>query len=94
VRVAARREGASAVLEVSDEGPGVPPGDAERIFDKFYRARGGVGAGLGLAIARAIVTAHGGAIRAEAGRTRGAVFRIELPLGEPPPAPPPEEEAP
>ncbi len=94
VRVAARVEGEDAVLEVSDEGPGFPAEDALRIFEKFYRARGGTGAGLGLAIAKAIATAHGGTIRAGAGRPRGAVFRLTLPLGEGPPAPPPEEEAP
>jgi two-component system sensor histidine kinase KdpD len=93
VRVAARREGEDAVVEVSDDGPGFPPEDAERVFEKFYRARGGVGAGLGLAIVRAIVTAHGGTTRAEAGRPRGAVFRFTLPLGEAPPAPPPEDDA-
>jgi two-component system sensor histidine kinase KdpD len=95
VRVAARREGRDAVVEVSDDGPGFPPEDAERVFEKFYRARGGLGAGLGLAIVRAIVTAHGGATRAEPGHPRGAVFRFTLPLGEaPPPPPPPDEEAP
>jgi two-component system sensor histidine kinase KdpD len=94
VSVAARREGPDAILEVSDEGPGFPPEDAERLFEKFYRARGGLGAGLGLAIARAIVTAHGGTIRAEPGRPKGATFRVTLPLGEAPPLPPPEEEAP
>jgi two-component system sensor histidine kinase KdpD len=94
VRVAARVEGRDAVLEVSDEGPGFPAEDVDRIFEKFYRARGGTGAGLGLAIAKAIATAHGGTIRAETGRPKGAVFRVMLPLGEAPPAPPPEEEAP
>jgi signal transduction histidine kinase len=82
------------LVEVVDDGPGFPPEDAERVFEKFYRARGGVGAGLGLAIVRAIVTAHGGTTRAEAGRPRGAVFRFTLPLGEAPPPPPPEEDAP
>jgi len=94
VRVAARREGRDAVVEVRDDGPGFPPEDSERVFEKFYRARGGAGAGLGLAIVRAIVTAHGGTTRAEPGRPRGAVFRFTLPLGEAPPPPPPEEDAP
>ncbi len=94
VRVMARREDRDAVVEVCDEGPGFPPEDAERVFEKFYRARGGVGAGLGLAIVRAIVTAHGGRTRAEPGRPRGAVFRFTLPLGKSPPPPPPEEDAP
>jgi two-component system sensor histidine kinase KdpD len=94
VRVTARREGENAVVEVGDDGPGFPPEDAERIFEKFYRARGGAGAGLGLAIVRAIVTAHGGSARAEPGRPRGAVFRFTLPLGDAPPPPPPDEDAP
>jgi two-component system sensor histidine kinase KdpD len=91
VSIAVRREGESAVLEVSDDGPGFPPEDAERIFDKFYRAAGGPGAGLGLAIARAIVTAHGGGIRAEPREPHGARFVFTLPLGETPPPPPAEE---
>jgi two-component system sensor histidine kinase KdpD len=94
VRVAARRESGDAVVEVSDEGPGFPPEDSERVFEKFYRSRGGAGAGLGLAIVRAIVTAHGGSARAEPGRPRGAVFRFTLPLGDAPPPPPPEEDGP
>jgi signal transduction histidine kinase len=56
-------------IEVSDEGPGIAPHEAERVFERFYRAdvaRNGAGSGLGLAIARWIVDAHGGAIRAEA----------------------------
>ena len=93
VRVSARRDGARALVEVKDDGPGFPPGEAERLFDKFYRAAGGPGAGLGLAIARAIVTAHGGRIWAQAGEPRGATFAFTLPLGDrpPPPAPPAQE---
>jgi two-component system sensor histidine kinase KdpD len=93
VRVSARRDGAAALVEVKDDGPGFPPGEAERLFDKFYRAAGGPGAGLGLAIARAIVTAHGGRIWAQAGEPRGATFAFTLPLGDapPPPAPPAHE---
>jgi two-component system sensor histidine kinase KdpD len=93
VSVLARRDGDAARLEVRDEGPGFAPGDAERLFDKFYRAKGGPGAGLGLAIARAIVTAHGGRIWAEAGEPGGATFAFTLPLGDAPPPPPAEEEA-
>jgi two-component system sensor histidine kinase KdpD len=93
VRVAARREGADALVEVRDQGPGLHAGDEERVFDKFYRAASGPGAGLGLAIARAIVTAHGGRIWAENLKPRGAAFRFTLPLGDAPPPPPPAEEA-
>jgi two-component system sensor histidine kinase KdpD len=91
VSVTVRRESGDAVVTVSDEGPGFPPEDAERIFDKFYRSAGGPGAGLGLAIARAIVTAHGGVIRAEPRQPRGARFVFTLPLAEAPPPPPSEE---
>jgi len=91
VEMSARQEAGAAILEVSDDGPGFPPDEAERIFDKFHRAAGGPGAGLGLAIARAIVTAHGGTITASLRQPRGACFRITLPLGTAPAAPPPEE---
>ena len=93
VRVAARRDGKEALVEVKDEGPGLHAGDEERVFEKFYRAASGPGAGLGLAIARAIVTAHGGRIWAENLKPRGAAFRFSLPLGDAPPPPPPAEEA-
>jgi two-component system sensor histidine kinase KdpD len=89
VSVRARLQEGAALVEVEDDGPGFPAQDAERLFEKFYRAAGGPGAGLGLAIARAIVTAHGGSIRAEALRPRGAAFRFTLPLGGAPPPPPP-----
>jgi two-component system sensor histidine kinase KdpD len=75
-------------VEVADRGPGIPAGEEARLFDKFYRlhreaAQSGVG--LGLAICKAIVAAHGGTINA-ANRAGGggAVFRFELPAGEPP----------
>ncbi len=75
------------VIEVADRGAGLKAGDEQRIFEKFYRARptttGGVG--LGLAICRAIVEAHGGRIWAENRAGGGAIFRFTLPLdGEPP----------
>ena len=76
-----------AVLEVADQGPGVPPAERERVFDSFYQgappAEGRVkGSGLGLAIAREYAAAHGGRVdvvdRADGGR--GACFRLVLPL--------------
>jgi two-component system sensor histidine kinase KdpD len=87
VRVEARLDGPQALVEVRDEGPGLPAGGEERVFDKFYRAAAGPGAGLGLAIARAIVTAHGGRIWAETLKPRGAAFRFTLPVGDTPPPP-------
>lgn len=71
-------------LTVTDTGPGISPDQLERIFERFYRMDGGRsrttgGGGLGLAIARAIVEAHGGTLRAESPRGEGATFRMELP---------------
>jgi two-component system OmpR family sensor kinase len=75
----------SAVIEVADEGPGLPPGEAESLFRRFYRAdasrsRDSGGVGLGLSIVAAIAQAHDGSVSASAGPAGGAVFRITLPL--------------
>jgi two-component system OmpR family sensor kinase len=69
-------------VAVRDAGSGLPPGSEERVFERFYRAdpaRSGAGSGLGLSIARAIVEAHGGTLRAGAAERGGAVMTIELP---------------
>jgi two-component system, OmpR family, sensor histidine kinase KdpD len=83
----ARREGDVVVLEIADEGPGIPPGDLERVFDKFFRVeaqdRQRAGTGLGLAICRGFVEAQGGRIEAQNRRDRsGAVLTIRLPVPE------------
>ncbi len=72
-------------LSVRDSGPGLPPADLERIFDRFYRAdesrtRTDGGSGLGLAIAKSIVQAHGGTIRAESQQGNGLTVIITLPV--------------
>ena len=76
------------IVEVLDRGPGLHPGEESQIFEKFFRgetARSRQGAGLGLAVARAVVEAHGGRIRAENRPGGGAAFRFTLPVsGEPP----------
>ena len=85
IRIRSWREAQSVVLQVLDEGAGIPPGDVERIFDKFYRAQKGdqvrAGTGLGLAISRGFVEALKGTITAANRADRsGAVFTIRLPV--------------
>lgn len=89
IELAAWADGAQVIVEVADRGPGLPAGDEKRIFEKFYRSgRGAGGVGLGLAIARGIVEAHGGSIWAEARAGGGATFRFTLPIeGQPPSLP-------
>jgi two-component system sensor histidine kinase KdpD len=69
-------------VQLADRGPGLDPGDEERVFEKFHRGASGPrqGAGLGLAICRGIIDAHGGRIWAENGPDGGAVFRFTLPM--------------
>ena len=85
VVVDVRRDGRDAVLRVSDEGEGIPAGETERIFHRFYRvdrsrSQSVPGIGLGLAIAKHLVAAHGGTIRAFNRPDRGATFEFRLPL--------------
>jgi two-component system sensor histidine kinase KdpD len=85
VRIGARVEAAAVQVVVEDDGPGLPPGDPERLFAKFQRGRDESevpGAGLGLAICRAIVSAHGGRIAAANRAGGGARFVFTLPLPE------------
>jgi two-component system sensor histidine kinase KdpD len=79
----ARRAGSSVVLEVADGGAGVPPELGATLFDKFVRASRAPGAGLGLAVVRAIVEAHGGRVGVDNAPGGGARFRIELPAEHP-----------
>lgn len=84
VAVRLTRSGGVARLEVADDGPGIAPADRERVFERFTRldasrSRGTGGAGLGLAIAREIVTAHGGSI-AVLDSVLGATFVVEMPV--------------
>jgi two-component system sensor histidine kinase KdpD len=70
-------------VSIEDTGPGLPPGDFERLFAKFHRGRdesSAGGAGLGLSICRAIVTAHGGQIDASQRPGGGARFSFTLPI--------------
>ncbi|HEY7622445.1 MAG TPA: HAMP domain-containing sensor histidine kinase [Solirubrobacteraceae bacterium] len=84
VEVTLERDGGEARLEVRDHGPGLPTGDAEALFERFWRSEGGRergkgGAGLGLAIVAAIVDAHGGRVWATNAPGGGASFVVTLP---------------
>ncbi len=85
VHVALRVHGQQATLDIDDNGPGVPPADRDRIFQRFTRideARGRTdgGAGLGLAIARGVARAHGGEVRCDDSPRGGARFTVTLPV--------------
>jgi signal transduction histidine kinase len=81
-----RRVGEEAVIEVADDGPGIPPGLREQIFDRFVRGEGpadtavGPGSGLGLSIVRAVATSHGGSVEVGESAAGGAQFRVRIPL--------------
>jgi two-component system sensor histidine kinase KdpD len=95
VGVSARRHGIWLEVAVSDDGPGLPPGQEEAVFDKFVRGEresAKPGVGLGLAICRAIVEAHGGTIRAANRPEGGVAFVFTLPLGTPPDMQLPDED--
>jgi two-component system OmpR family sensor kinase len=81
VEVSAWREGAWAILQVSDNGPGIPPAERSRVFDRFYRGTGAEadGSGLGLAIARRVAELHAGRIELGEGLDgRGLAVRVAL----------------
>jgi two-component system sensor histidine kinase KdpD len=85
LRIAARANGEQVEAIVEDQGPGLPEGREDQVFQSFERGEGipgRKGAGLGLAISRAIVEAHGGSIHAERCEGRGARFVVMLPLKE------------
>lgn len=85
VTVGVAIEGSSAVVAVSDTGPGIPDEEVPRLFERFYRGSASLsmeapGVGLGLAICRALVEGQGGRISVNSARGSGATFRIWLPL--------------
>ena len=87
VSCGAKAVGPSMYCFVEDNGPGLPPGDPEQFFKPFVRGQKESaisGVGLGLALCRSIIGAHGGTIRAEAAQPAGTRFEIRVPLGSPP----------
>jgi signal transduction histidine kinase len=88
VRLAARGEGATAVLEVTDSGAGIPASEQPDLFNRFFRGTNAIekaipGSGLGLAISQVIAEAHGTTIRVESKAGRGSTFRLALQLAPP-----------
>ncbi len=88
IEVSAYIEGKQVVMSVADRGPGIPSGDLERVFDKFYRVLHGQhptgypsGSGLGLAVCKGLVEAHGGCIWAELREGGGLIVFVVLPRG-------------
>jgi signal transduction histidine kinase len=84
VRVSARAEGPSAIIEVEDTGMGIAASEQQHVFDRFYRvdksrSRSQGGSGLGLAIAKKIVEEHGGTVSVESSPGQGSTFRVSLP---------------
>jgi signal transduction histidine kinase len=85
VRIDAERRNGSVEVRVADTGVGIPPEDLPRLFERFYRvdpsrARGDGGTGIGLAIARSVVEAHGGSIHAVSEPGHGSTFTFDLPV--------------
>ena len=86
IRIAVERRNGDAVLEVSDDGPGIPPGMEAQVFSRFVRGGGPAdvaadsGTGLGLAIVKAVARSHGGDVRAGSSPAGGARFTVRLPL--------------
>ena len=93
ISITAARAGAAVEVEIADRGPGIPAGEEEAVFRKFYRLGAAgptdpgalAGTGLGLAICRGVVTAHGGRIWVERRAGGGASFRFTIPVGDAPP---------
>jgi signal transduction histidine kinase len=85
ITVTLRREQDTAVIEVHDQGPGIPPEERQHIFEPFYRAAQSgsahvSGSGIGLYVVSQIAAHHGGTVTVESGDSGGAVFRVQIPL--------------
>jgi len=86
IRTSGRVEGEQIILQISDTGKGIPPGDLPFIFDKFFRPSNlspeVTGTGLGLAIVKSIVENHGGRIWVDSTTDQGTTFTIVLPIAK------------
>jgi signal transduction histidine kinase len=86
IELSLREQDGSALVEVADDGPGIPEGMREQVFDRFVRGEGpadtarGAGTGLGLAIVSAVADSHGGSVEAAESASGGALFRARIPL--------------
>jgi len=83
IRVRARERDGMIEISVTDQGPGIAPDDVQRVFEPFSRGEGSNSSGVGLAICKAIVEAHGGTIGVERGKGGGAQFVFTLPSHRP-----------
>jgi signal transduction histidine kinase len=79
VTTAVEREGDEIVALVADDGPGIPPGDVERLFELWTTTRAGSGSGLGLAVSRTVAELHGGTLTVHPAAARGARLVLRLP---------------
>ena len=85
VTLAARREDSSLLVQVRDTGAGIAQSDLSRIFERFYKvdqSRASGGSGLGLALVKHAVEAHGGSVSVESERTKGSVFSLRIPIAD------------
>ncbi len=94
VRLGVARSDGAVRLWVADEGPGLAPDDAARVFDRFFRAGGGAGSGLGMAIVQGVVRAHGGEVTVDTARGEGLTVTVTLPATTPQAVPTPARRRP
>ncbi len=80
IRLTGETDTNNILIIVQDDGPGIPPDDLQHVFERFYKSTDSGGMGLGLAIAKHLVEAHGGSLTAENAPDRGTIFRILLPI--------------
>ena len=79
VRVTVSRENDDCVIQIADDGPGIPPRLSESLFEPFVSGRASEGAGLGLAISRELAASHGGALTLVETGPAGTTFALRLP---------------